>query len=92
MIIVTVKTTPKSEYKQEYIKQFNEIATVVRQETGCLEYELYQKDAENPEVFIFERWDSKEHLDAHLKSEHMIQFFSYTSSWFEKKVMDVYEL
>jgi|APHig6443718053_1056840.scaffolds.fasta_scaffold15149_2 quinol monooxygenase YgiN len=93
MIIVTIKATPILSFKQEYINQFRKIAEVVRKENGCLEYEIYQKEADTPELFIFERWSSKEALDAHLQSEHMIHFFSHTSSWFAKnKEMDIYQL
>jgi quinol monooxygenase YgiN len=43
-----------------------------RKETGCLGYELYQ-DTTNPGKFIFiENWQSKELLDIHLKSPHLV--------------------
>ena len=43
-----------------------------RKEDGCILYELYQ-DTTNPGKFTFiENWQSKEHLDAHLKTPHLI--------------------
>jgi quinol monooxygenase YgiN len=43
-----------------------------RKEKGCISYELYQ-DITNPGKFTFiENWQSKEHLDIHLKSPHLI--------------------
>jgi len=43
-----------------------------RKESGCIAYELYQ-DSTNPGIFTFvEEWESKEHLDVHLKSPHLI--------------------
>ena len=43
-----------------------------RKEKGCISYELYQ-DATNPGRFTFiENWQSKEHLDVHLKTPHLM--------------------
>jgi quinol monooxygenase YgiN len=43
-----------------------------RKEKGCIAYELYQ-DTTNPGIFTFvEEWESKELLDVHLKSPHLV--------------------
>lgn len=43
-----------------------------RKEEGCISYELYQ-DTTNPGTFTFiEAWKSKEHLDIHLKTPHLV--------------------
>jgi len=43
-----------------------------RKEAGCISYNLYQ-DTTNPGKFTFiENWQSKEHLDVHLKSPHLV--------------------
>ena len=43
-----------------------------RKEEGCISYELYQ-DINNPGKFTFiENWQSKEHLDIHLKTPHLV--------------------
>lgn len=43
-----------------------------RKEEGCIAYELYQ-DTTNPGKFTFiENWQSKEHLDVHLKTPHLV--------------------
>ena len=43
-----------------------------RKEAGCLLYS-YAFDVEDPGlVRIFERWESRAHLDAHLKQPHMV--------------------
>jgi len=44
-----------------------------RKENGCISYELYQ-DTTNPGKFTFiEEWQSKEHLDVHLKTPHLVK-------------------
>src|SRR5512133_1208532 len=43
-----------------------------RKEKGCISYNLYQ-DTTNPGKFTFiENWQSKEHLDAHMKTPHLM--------------------
>jgi len=43
-----------------------------RNEKGCISYDLYQ-DTTNPGRFTFiENWQSKEHLDVHLKAPHFV--------------------
>jgi quinol monooxygenase YgiN len=43
-----------------------------RKEVGCISYELYQ-DTTNPGKFTFiESWRSKEHLDIHMKTPHLV--------------------
>lgn len=43
-----------------------------RKEKGSISYDLYQ-DTTNPGKFIFiENWQSKEHLDVHLKAPHFV--------------------
>jgi quinol monooxygenase YgiN len=93
MIIVTVKGTPKSEYKQDFISAFKTVSELVYKEEGCIEYEIYQKDKESNDLFIFERWESKEALNAHLKTKHMEDFFAKVSTWFDRENdMQVYEV
>ena len=43
-----------------------------RKEAGCISYDLFQ-DVTIPGKFTFiENWQSKEHLDAHLKTPHLV--------------------
>jgi len=43
-----------------------------RKESGCISYDLYQ-DITNQGKFTFlENWQSKEHLDVHLKTPHLV--------------------
>jgi quinol monooxygenase YgiN len=69
------------------------VAKLVREEDGCIEYQIYQKDLESSDLFVFERWESREALDAHLKTKHMAEFFETTGSWFEsEKELKIYEV
>ena len=41
-----------------------------RAEPGCLEYTFAPDPLEPGRVILFERWESQEHLDAHLAAPH----------------------
>ena len=92
MIIVTVKSKTKPEFANQYINEFKKVAIEVRAEKGCLEYELYQCGVDQSEFFLFERWESKNALDAHLQTNHMVDFLAKTGEWFDSKDIKVYEV
>jgi quinol monooxygenase YgiN len=47
-----------------------------RAESGCINYDLHQS-ATDPRDFLFhENWESKDHLDAHMKSDHFKAAFA----------------
>lgn len=93
MVIVTVKSNPRPEFKENFIQAFNEVSLLVHKEEGCLEYKIYQKNATSTELFVFERWETREALDAHLATEHMKAFFTKTDKWFDgEKELLVYEV
>lgn len=49
-----------------------ELIEPTRKEKGCISYNLYQ-DTTNPGKFTFiENWQSKEHLDVHMKTPHLM--------------------
>ena len=50
---------------EELLKHLHLLVADSRQEKGCIEYNCYQ-NVENPLAFtFFERWESREDLDAH---------------------------
>ena len=72
---------------------FKDVTKTVRTEVGCIEYEIYQKNTESNDLFVFERWESREALDAHLKTKHMAEFFEKTGDWFDsEKELKIYEV
>ncbi|KXX66507.1 putative quinol monooxygenase [Flammeovirga sp. SJP92] len=93
MIIVTVKASPKQGYKKAFLDAFNEVSSLVLQEKGCIEYSIYQKDAVSNHLFLFEKWESQEALDEHMATDHMKDFFTKVTPWFEgENDMEVYQI
>ncbi|MCF2875232.1 MULTISPECIES: putative quinol monooxygenase [unclassified Tenacibaculum] len=93
MIALTVKSRPKKENKEDFINAFYEIVDEVNKEDGCLEYELYLSTRNQEEVFLFERWESKEKQEKHMQTNHMIAFFEKIQPWFDQETeMKIYNI
>lgn len=84
MIKVVAKNFLKADCVSKAIEITEKLVTETRKEEGCLVYEFFQ-DIENPcVVTMIESWTTQEALDLHLKSEHIKEFFSLTTSLIEK--------
>lgn len=55
-------------------------------EKGCVDYIFYQ-DKEDPSIlFVYENWESKEDLDAHMNSKHFNDCFTTIKDLYEIEV------
>jgi quinol monooxygenase YgiN len=71
-VIATIKAKPGrvEDLKRELLR----LVAPTRVEDGCINYDLHQ-DKENPATFVFyENWTSKEALDKHLQSPHILNY------------------
>jgi quinol monooxygenase YgiN len=50
---------------------FTEMNEPSRAESGCIQYEHWLSPDRPDTIFIFERWESSDHLDAHLQTPHV---------------------
>jgi quinol monooxygenase YgiN len=70
-----IKIVAKNYIKAEKISDFIILAKKLVQETnkndtGCIQYELFQ-DIKNPQILtIIEEWENKESLDLHMAAKH----------------------
>ena len=80
-VLALVETT--AGHRGDLLKEFAQVAIPVRQEAGCIEYvatvdaatdlPMQQKLGENF-VMIVEKWESLDHLKAHLVAPHMSDY------------------
>lgn len=92
MIINTVVSTPKIEFKETFIEHMKTLSELVRQEEGCITYELFVDPYHPNRLFLFEEWKNQEALDKHLTQPHMLAHFEEAKPWFEGNVvMNTYE-
>jgi len=54
--------------REAFIAQSADTMTVVRTEPGCLEYVMAADPLEPDRVILSERWESRDHLDEHVRA------------------------
>ena len=70
-IYVSAKITAKPGLADQVEKALLEVIPVVRQEKGCLKYDLHRSQDGSPTLLFYEIWASDEDLAAHAASAHM---------------------
>jgi quinol monooxygenase YgiN len=74
MIYVVATTEVKPEHREAYIKAAKDCVAATQKEVGCIYYDSHVS-VNNPNLFVVvERWESREHLDAHGRAPHMKVF------------------
>lgn len=71
-VVATMKA--KSGKEEELKEEVLKLLTPTRAEEGCLNYDLHFSDENPGEVMFYENWTSREALDAHLNTPHLIAF------------------
>ena len=80
-VLAQIETVPG--HRDEFLAEFAQVAILVRQETGCIEYGaamdvptgiLVQNLLGENVVMIVEKWESIEDLKAHLVAPHMSDY------------------
>jgi quinol monooxygenase YgiN len=76
VLTVHARITAKTGKEGEVRKELMALVDPSRKDDGCISYDLHQA-TENKCVFIFyENWQSKEHLDKHLQTDHLKAFIA----------------
>jgi quinol monooxygenase YgiN len=65
--------------RESFLEEFHKIVPLVLKEEGCLEYgpavdvstPIDAQELDYDRVVVVEKWESVEHLEAHLNAEHM---------------------
>lgn len=80
-VIATIEIAPGR--RDDFLAEFHRIVPLVRDEEGCHDYGPTvdvetnldaQPDVREDVVTVVERWESLEHLEAHLIASHMIEY------------------
>lgn len=92
MINVIATVQVKEGKTPEFIKLFKTIVPLVKAEKGCIEYfptvdlptGLPPQDVNENVVTIMEKWESLDHLMAHLSTRHMAEYMEKEKEFVEK--------
>ena len=74
MIIITVKYSIKPGYRDEVMEYAKEMARYARTEKGCLAYDQLPSAENDQDIFVIEKWETKEDLIAHSKTAKFAEF------------------
>lgn len=72
LVYVMALINGKDDTKSDLAKELSAVVPIVRQEEGCLRYDLHQSADGKPVFMFYETWQSKEALAAHSKAPHMM--------------------
>jgi quinol monooxygenase YgiN len=92
MLKVVAKNYADPKRIDEILSLCRELVETTRRERGCISYGVY-RDAEHPELLtMIEEWESREDLDAHLRSEHFTRLVPQMSKLMTRAAdMNVYQ-
>ena len=74
MNILAVVVNLKPESHAEGLAAMKTMQAATRQEAGCHDYTFYADMDDPNRFFLFEKWESQSHLDAHVETAHMAAF------------------
>lgn len=71
MIYVIATLTVAAEQRDALIAAAQPCIAATRQEAGCISYDLTASTTDGGTAIFVERWESREHLQAHFGTPHM---------------------
>ena len=76
MIVVVGRVQSDASRREELVRLGEAMAAASREETGCIDYRLYE-DIERENHFLFvEEWESQAALEQHFATSHVRRFMS----------------
>ncbi len=79
MLAIIARVELSKEDADAYVEAATKLVAPTREEPGCQFYGMARDICEPHIVWISEQWDSKEHLDAHLRAPHIQDFLTKVS-------------
>ncbi|HSV55791.1 MAG TPA: putative quinol monooxygenase [Magnetospirillaceae bacterium] len=74
MLVLAVAYRAKPGCRGEALRAARACSAESRRETGNMDYTFYAGIDDESAFFLFEQWESREALDAHLKTRHVAEF------------------
>jgi quinol monooxygenase YgiN len=80
-LIIVARVEAKPGKAQELVAAQTALVQVVRQQPGCILYELFEDDTQPGKVIFFERWKDRQSWEAHMQGPHMDAFRQNAGAW-----------
>ena len=74
LLTVVAEMMAKPGKEDELRRHLLALVEPTRQEDGCVQYDLHQSTGEAGRFVFFENWQSREALDRHLQTPHLLAF------------------
>ncbi|MGI4728745.1 MAG: putative quinol monooxygenase [Janthinobacterium lividum] len=84
MLNVIAKVTAQTEHLEAVKTALEAVLEPVRNEEGCLSYNLHQDIKDKNLFFFYESWDSMHHLEEHRMKPHMVHLGEQIKGLLEK--------
>ena len=89
MIYVIATMTLKPGTRDKVLAAAKPCIAATRKEEGCIFYDL-NTSTDNPDLLTFvERWESRDHLTAHTKTEHLKTWRAASSEHVASRVVEI---
>lgn len=59
-------------------RELRKLIDITRSETGCVQYDLHQDNADPAHFMFFENWDSRELWQQHMNAPHLAAYMEAT--------------
>ena len=74
LLTVVAEMVAKPGKEDELKRRLLALVGPTRQEDGCVQYDLHQHTSEGGRFAFYENWQSRELLERHLQSPHLLAF------------------
>jgi quinol monooxygenase YgiN len=89
MIYVIAAMTLKPGTRDKVLAAAKPCIEATRKETGCIFYDL-NISTDNPDLLTFvERWETRDHLTAHTKTDHLKAWRAASSEYVASRVVEI---
>lgn len=92
MVKVVAKGYFYEDKVQEAVRLYEALVKETRKEDGCISYNLFRDKKEPSILTMIEEWESQEHLDMHMKTEHFTTIVPMLGKLRKSSELNVYEL
>ena len=69
MIVTTIRMQTTPQNRKELMQTFRSLSQPIRTERGCKSCRVYREVGNEETVIVIQEWDSRNHLDNHLRSD-----------------------
>ncbi len=92
-VAVVARLRAKTGQEEKVRRELLHLVDETHKESGCIKYDLHQSLDDKAQFVFYEIWQSKEALDDHLDTPHLVRLSSMIDELFaEEPVIELFEM